>query len=126
MAPATGLDLGVLEQTQMVAGGLWSKEGADGGRREQGFSDEAIVSEMLFFTWCGVEDDSHCRRGTLLRAPHASGLAAFLQLLSKTAASVAAGCGRRAITPSCRAGCSGCARCRWSTIRCAQASLSGA
>ena len=75
MALATGLDLGVLEQ--MVAGGL----------REQGFTDEAIVLEMLH----GVDADSHCRRGTLLCAPHAGGLAAFEQLLSKTAASVAAG-----------------------------------
>jgi hypothetical protein len=53
--PATGLVLSVLEQ--MVAGGL----------RAQGFLDEVIVSEMLR----GIEDDSACRRGTLLCAPHA-------------------------------------------------------
>jgi hypothetical protein len=73
--PATGLALGVLEQ--MVAGGL----------RAQGFIDEAIVSEMLH----GVEDDSACRRGTLLCAPHAGGLASIGQMLAKTAASTAAG-----------------------------------
>jgi hypothetical protein len=73
--PATGLALGELER--MVADGL----------RQQGFTDEAIVSEML----SGVEDDSLCRRGTLLCAPHAGGLAAFKQLLAKTAASAEAG-----------------------------------
>jgi hypothetical protein len=73
--PATGLSLGVLRQL------------VDAGLRAQGFTDEAIVSEMLH----GVEDDSWCRRGTLLCAPHAGGLASFDQLLAKTAASAAAG-----------------------------------
>ena len=55
--PATGLVLGVLEQ--MVREGL----------RERGFVDEAIVSEMLSV----IEDDSKCRRGTLLCAPYVGG-----------------------------------------------------
>ena len=54
MQPATGLVLGVLEQMRRD------------GLREKGFVDEAIVSEML----SGIEDDSKCRRGTLLCAPH--------------------------------------------------------
>jgi hypothetical protein len=57
--PATGLSLEMLRQ--LLAEGL----------RAQGFTDEAIVSEMLH----GVADDSRCRRGTLLCAPHAGGLA---------------------------------------------------
>ena len=62
MKPATGLVLGVLEQ--MVRDGL----------REKGFVDEAIVlSEMI----SGIEDDSKCRRGTLLCAPHVGGLKSY-------------------------------------------------
>ena len=49
--------LGILEQ--MVRDGL----------SEKGFVDEAIVSEMI----SGIEDDSKCRRGTLLCAPHVGG-----------------------------------------------------
>ena len=52
-----------------------------------GFADQAIVSEML----TGVEDDSHCRRGTLLCAPHAGGLAMVQEALSKTATNVEKG-----------------------------------
>ena len=55
--------------------------------RDQGFVDEAIVSEML----SGIEDDSKCRRGTLLCAPHVGGLKSYQQMLKKTKASVEAG-----------------------------------
>ena len=73
--PATGLVLGVLEQ--MVVEGL----------REKGFVDEAIVSEMI----SGIEDDSRCRRGTLLCAPRTGGLKSYQQMLKKTKASVDSG-----------------------------------
>ena len=73
--PATGLVLGVLEQ--MVVDGL----------RDKGFVDEAIVSEMI----SGIEDDSMCRRGTLLCAPHPGGLKSYQQMLKKTKASVESG-----------------------------------
>jgi hypothetical protein len=75
VTPATGLVLGVLEH--MVAEGL----------RAKGFVDEAIVSEMI----SGIEDDSMCRRGTLLCAPHPGGLKSYQQMLKKTKASVDAG-----------------------------------
>jgi hypothetical protein len=45
------------------------------------------VSEMVD----GVQDDSSCRRGTLLCAPHAGALANFAVALEKTAASVLKG-----------------------------------
>jgi hypothetical protein len=67
--PQTGLDL------QAVA------RGADG------FADEAIISEML----TGVSDDSECRRGTLLCAPHAGALERFEVAMEKTGANVAKG-----------------------------------
>jgi hypothetical protein len=58
------------------------------GLREKGFVlDEAIVSEML----SGIKDDSKCRRGTLLCAPHVGGLKSYQQMLKKTKASVEAG-----------------------------------
>ena len=52
-----------------------------------GFPDQAIVSEVAN----GVADDSQCRRGTLLCAPHAGGLAHHAVAEAKLAASVAAG-----------------------------------
>jgi len=69
VAPATGLALDRLEAL------------ADG------FCDRAIVSEMMQ----GVRDDSACRRGTLLCAPHAGALANFQVATEKIAASEAAG-----------------------------------
>ena len=55
--------------------------------REKGFVDGAIVYEML----SKIEDDSKCRRGTLLCAPHVDGLKSYKQMLTKTKASVEAG-----------------------------------
>ena len=52
-----------------------------------GFPDQAIVSEVVN----GVSDDSVCRRGTLLCAPHAGALVHQEQAEGKLAASVAAG-----------------------------------
>ena len=52
-----------------------------------GFPDQAIVSEMLN----GVADDSGCRRGTLLCAPHVGALAELAQALAKTRANVEKG-----------------------------------
>ena len=107
--PATGLQLGVLEQ--MVAEGL----------RANGFVDEAIVSEMLN----GVSDDSKCRRGTLLCAPHVGGLKDYEQLLAKTKASVEKGDGQRVGTRIYRAGRCAHAQCRSWMSRCGQGSRSG-
>ena len=56
-------------------------------RDSAGFPDQAIVTEVLH----GVADDSQCRRGTLLCAPHAGGLAHHAEAEAKLAASVAAG-----------------------------------
>ena len=49
-----------------------------------GFPDQAIVSEMLH----GIADDSECRRGTLLCAPHVGALTELAQALAKTRANV--------------------------------------
>ena len=46
--------------------------------------DQAIVSEMLN----GVADNSRCRRGTLLCAPHVGALTELAQALAKTRANV--------------------------------------
>ena len=59
----------------------------------------------------GIEDDSKCRRGTLLCAPHVGGLKSYQQLLKKTKASVEAG-GHREGIPPCRVGQSGRALCQ--------------
>ena len=56
-------------------------------RDSAGFPDQAIVSEVVN----GVSDDSGCRRGTLLCAPHAGALAHHEQAEAKLAAGVAAG-----------------------------------
>ena len=56
-------------------------------RDSVGFPDQAIVSEVMN----GVADDSVCRRGTLLCAPHAGALTHHVQAEGKLAASVAAG-----------------------------------
>ena len=56
-------------------------------RGAAGFADQAIVSEMLQ----GVQDDSTCRRGTLLCGPHAGGLALLSVALGKTEANVEQG-----------------------------------
>ena len=56
-------------------------------RDSVGFPDQAIVSEVVN----GVSDDSVCRRGTLLCAPHAGALAHHAQAEAKLAAGVAAG-----------------------------------
>ena len=52
-----------------------------------GFDDQAIVSEMLH----GVSDDSLCRRGTLLCAPHAGALKQISIAVDKTAVSIERG-----------------------------------
>ena len=101
---ATGVDLVLLEKV------------VEEGLRELGFVDEAIVAELL----CGVSDDSKCRRGTLLCAPHVGVLRSYAEMVKKTKASVAAGwatVGRRGDMWSCRAGRCVRAQCRWSTSR---------
>ena len=52
-----------------------------------GFADQAIVSEVVH----GVSDDSVCRRGTLLCAPHQGALVQFAVAEAKLRASVDAG-----------------------------------
>jgi hypothetical protein len=62
-----------------------------------GFRDQAIVSEMLD----GVCDDSMCRRGTLLCAPHVGALRDLSVALAKTEANVAKGWARPAAELPC-------------------------
>eukprot|EP00966_Prymnesium_polylepis_P334716 7390085-Prymnesium_polylepis.1 len=52
-----------------------------------GFADAGIVAEVVR----GVADDSRCRRGTLLCAPHAGALERFEVAASKLQAGVEAG-----------------------------------
>ena len=67
--PATGLALEVVRQLS------------------EGFADQAVVSEMLM----GLCDDSQCRRGTLLCAPHTGALQRFDVAAAKLATSEAQG-----------------------------------
>ena len=53
-------------------------------RGAEGFADQAIVREMLD----GVEDDSKCRRGTLLCGPHAGALKSFDVAVRKAAGNI--------------------------------------
>ena len=76
--PVSGRD-GVLPATSVAL--------SEVERAAVGFDDQAIVSEMLH----GVADDSDCRRGTLLCAPHAGALANFAVALEKVAANVSQG-----------------------------------
>jgi hypothetical protein len=73
--PATGIALGEVEQLRHE------------GLAMHGFTDEGIVSEML----SGIEDDSRCRRGTLLCAPHSGALRLLAVAQQKLAANVANG-----------------------------------
>lgn len=66
-------------------------------RGAEGFADLAIVSEML----SGVEDDSRCRRGTLLCAPHAGALRHFDVALEKLAKNVTRGWGSESLALPC-------------------------
>lgn len=52
-----------------------------------GFADAGIISEMLH----GVSDDSRCRRGTLLCAPHAGALAKWEVAVAKLGANAVNG-----------------------------------
>ena len=73
--PTSGRD-GVLPATSVCMQALEAESGD--------FPDQAIVSEMLH----GVADDSECRRGTLLCAPHVGALTELAQALAKTRANV--------------------------------------
>ena len=76
--PTSGRD-GVLPATSIAMGEV--------ERAAAGFPDQAIVSEMLG----GIADDSECRRGTLLCAPHAGALANLAEALARTRKSVQEG-----------------------------------
>ena len=77
MQPSGGGGVGPATSVNLQA---WMRDAA-------GFPDQAIVSEVMH----GVSDDSECRRGTLLCAPHTGALVHHVQAEGKLAASVAAG-----------------------------------
>ena len=77
--PATDLQLGAIARWDAVQG-CW-------GGGAAGFADQATISEVMQ----GVRDDSRCRRGTLLCAPHAGALLGFAVTQEKTTANVTQG-----------------------------------
>ena len=86
----------------------WAVSGRDGLRPSSGlcldaiergatfFTDQEIVGEML----SGIEDDACCARGTLLCAPHTSGLMHFAMASEKLDKIVAGGWGYVADLPA--------------------------
>ena len=67
---------GVTPHTSVVAEAVRAVDGE--------FADRAILSEMI----TGVEDDSRCRRGTLLCAPHLGAIKLFAEACAKAHANV--------------------------------------
>ena len=78
--PVSGRN-GVLPATSLILSAVRAAAG--------GFDDQSIVSEMMH----GVSDDSRCRRGTLLCAPHVGALRDLTVALERTGANVANGWG---------------------------------